>query len=194
MSYLNLASIRTCTESEGPGRRFAVWTQGCERRCPGCCNPEMQPIRRNIVVDVADLISLIKQTHESCHIEGISLIGGEPILQAEGLADLSCWCQSAGLSVLVFTGYLYQDLLAMNDPTVNRLLEYVDLLVDGPFVESEYDNERDWVGSRNQKIWFLSERYLPGIEYEHGVKSMEVLISEKEIIVNGWPFESDNIL
>lgn len=62
-------------------------------------------------------------------------------------------------------------------------------LVDGPFVETEYDAERDWVGSRNQKVWYLSERYAPGVEYVHGTKSMEVLISEKEIVVNGWSFD-----
>ena len=46
MAYLNLASIRMCTESEGPGRRLAIWVQGCKKRCPGCCNPDMQEIKK----------------------------------------------------------------------------------------------------------------------------------------------------
>lgn len=188
MSYLNLASVRTCTESEGPGRRFALWVQGCERRCPGCCNPEMQPIRRNTIVDVQDLIKLIARAQNEESIEGISLIGGEPVLQAEGAADLAQWCHGHGLSVLLFTGYLYDDLLRMNDLHVNRLLAATDLLVDGPFIVSEYDEERDWIGSKNQKLWFLSDRYMPGIEYEHGARSMEVLISDRDILINGWPF------
>ena len=62
MAYLNLASIRLCTESEGPGRRLAIWVQGCERRCPGCCNLDMQEIRKNIVVDTKDLINLIHRS------------------------------------------------------------------------------------------------------------------------------------
>lgn len=188
MSYLNLASVRTCTESEGPGRRFALWVQGCERRCPGCCNPEMQPIRRNTIVDVQDLIKLIARAQSEESIEGVSLIGGEPVLQAEGVADLAQWCHDHGLSVLLFTGYLYDDLLRMNDLFVNRLLSATDLLVDGPFIVSEYDEERDWIGSKNQKLWFLSDRYMPGIEYEHGARSMEVLISDRNILINGWPF------
>ena len=49
MSYLNLASLRLSTESEGPGKRLALWVQGCERRCPGCCNPNMQEIRKNMI-------------------------------------------------------------------------------------------------------------------------------------------------
>ena len=50
MPYINLASIRLCTESEGPGKRTAVWVQGCQRRCPGCCNPHMQEIRKNKII------------------------------------------------------------------------------------------------------------------------------------------------
>ncbi len=46
MAYLNLASIRMCTESEGPGRRLAIWVQGCKKRCTGCCNPDMQEIKK----------------------------------------------------------------------------------------------------------------------------------------------------
>lgn len=89
MAYLNLASIRLCTESEGPGKRFAIWVQGCERRCSGCCNPDMQEIRKNIVVDTKDLIELIHRTMLCNQIEGLSFIGGEPILQAEGLSEVA---------------------------------------------------------------------------------------------------------
>lgn len=189
MAYLNLASIRFCTESEGPGKRMAIWVQGCERRCPGCCNVEMQEIRKNIVVDTEDLIKLIEKTAKEDNIEGVSFIGGEPILQAEGLADIAEWCHNEGITVLVFTGYLYDQLLNMNNEQVNRLITYTDLLIDGPFLEEEYDEQRDWVGSRNQKVWFLSERYHSGIEYEKKEHTMEVLVSEKDILVNGWPFD-----
>lgn len=188
MSYLNLASIRLCTESEGPGKRMAVWVQGCERRCPGCCNIEMQEIRKNIIVDTHDIIKLIDKMVKENDIEGVSFIGGEPILQSEGLSDIAEWCQNINLSVLVFTGYLYQDLINMNNKYVNKLISNTDLLVDGPFIEEEYDEERYFVGSTNQKIYFLSERYKPGIEFIKKERTMEVLISEKNILVNGWPF------
>ena len=105
MSYLNLASIRLCTESEGPGKRFALWVQGCEKKCLGCCNPGMQEFKKNIIVDTNDLIDLIQQSMFENDIEGVSFIGGEPILQAEGLSEISMWANSVGLTVLVFTGY-----------------------------------------------------------------------------------------
>lgn len=188
MSYLNLASIRPCTESEGPGKRFAIWVQGCEKRCPGCCNLDMQEIRKNIVVDTKDLIELIQQAMLCDEIEGVSFIGGEPILQAEGLSEIASWAHSVGLTVLVFTGYLYDDLKVMDNKSVNKLLTETDLLVDGTFIQEEYDTERDWIGSKNQKVYFLSEAYKPGVEYEKQEHQMEVLISEKDILVNGWPY------
>ena len=191
MSYINLAAIRTCTTSEGPGKRFALWVQGCERRCNGCCNPEMQPFVRRTVVDTSNVISLINQAYDDFGIEGISFIGGEPILQAEGLADIAEWCQENGITVLVFTGYLYESLTEMQNPQIERLLKSTDILVDGEFVEEEIDNERSWIGSRNQHVHFLSDKYSPGVEYQNEERSMEIMVSEDSIMVNGWPFGAE---
>lgn len=188
MAYLNLASIRLCTESEGPGKRFAIWVQGCEKRCPGCCNIDMQEIRKNIIVDTEDLIDLIQKSMFSEEIEGLSFIGGEPILQAEGLTEIAKWAHSVGLTVLVFTGYLYEELVEMKNRSVDDLISNIDLLVDGPFMRELYDTERDWIGSKNQKIHFLTNAYEPGVEFEKQEHQMEVLISEKDILINGWPY------
>lgn len=188
MAYLNLASIRLCTESEGPGKRFAIWVQGCTRRCPGCCNLDMQELKKNIIVDTKDLIELIHRTISKDEIEGLSFIGGEPILQAEGLSEVAVWAHSVGLTVLVFTGFLYEELQSMNNNNVNKLLAATDILVDGAFIQEKYDTERDWIGSKNQRVYFLSSAYKPGIEYEKQEHQMEVLISEKDILVNGWPY------
>lgn len=189
MSYINLAAIRTCTVSEGPGKRFALWVQGCERRCSGCCNPEMQPFVRKTVVDSDNVISLIKQAHNDFGVEGVSFIGGEPILQAEGLADIAEWCRGNGITVLVFTGYLYESLMQMHNSQVERLMRATDILVDGEFVVEEIDIDRDWIGSKNQRVHFLSNKYSPGVEYQNGGRSMEVMVSNDSIMVNGWPFD-----
>lgn len=188
MAYLNLASIRLCTESEGPGKRIAIWVQGCERRCPGCCNLDMQEIRKNIIVDTNDLIELIQKSMASDEIEGLSFIGGEPMLQAEGLSEIAKWAHSVGLTVLVFTGYLYNELVEMNNKSVDELLSNIDLIVDGPYLQELYDNERDWIGSKNQNIHFLTQAYEPGIEFEKQEHQMEVLVSENDILVNGLPY------
>ena len=188
MPFLNLAAIRYCTESEGPGKRFALWVQGCERHCPGCCNQSMQKIKKNKIVSTDDVIRLIAEAKNTYEIEGITMIGGEPMLQAEGLSHIAEWCHSQRLSVLVFTGYLYQELLQLNNPHIVHLLKFTDILVDGPFVEDQYDTKRDWIGSLNQKVYYLSDYYENGIEYQHNIHSMEIRITDSSFSVNGWPF------
>lgn len=186
--YLNLAAVRLCTESEGPGKRFALWVQGCKQRCPDCCNQKMQEFTQAHVVELSDFTKLIEKAKKVYKIEGVSFIGGEPLLQAEGLSFLAQWCKENKLSVLVFTGFLYEALLKSPDPFVQKLLANTDILVDGLYDKTQPDSERDWVGSKNQKVLFLSDRYKKGIEYEKREHSMEILISEKEILSNGWPF------
>lgn len=188
MAYLNLASIRHCTQSEGPGRRFAIWVQGCPRRCTGCCNPDMQEITRNIIIDTADLIQLILASQKDNHIEGVTFVGGEPFLQAEGCAEVAHWCRQHGLSTLAFSGFLYNELREMRNVHVNAFLCDLDVLVDGPFVADLYDDERDWIGSKNQKVWYLTDRYDDSIERTKTGHQAEFLISDSEILMNGWPF------
>ena len=190
MAFLNLASVRLCTESEGPGRRFAIWVQGCPRRCEGCCNPEMQELRQNIVVSTEDLKRLIASSIEQNRIEGVTFVGGEPFLQAEGCAEIAGWCKQHGLSTLAFSGYLLQELKEMKNEHVETLLSQLDVLVDGPFIVEQYDNERDCIGSTNQKVWYLSDRYNCSIEKGNSGHQAEFLISDSEILINGWPFES----
>lgn len=121
-------------------------------------------------------------------MKGVTFIGGEPFLQAEGVAEIAEWCHNNVLSVICFTGFLYDELKSMGNSSIDRLLLNLDILVDGPFIQEEFDTERDWVGSKNQKVYFMSDFYKPGIEFEHREHSMEIMISEKDLLVNGWPF------
>lgn len=187
MAYLNIAAIRPCTEAEGPGKRFAIWCQGCLRRCIGCCNPHMQPIEHRTLVSVDNLFELIKKHNQIDKIEGISLIGGEPVLQAEGASFLAEKCQEDGISVILFTGYKYEDLITSKDGNIIRLLNNVDIIIDGEYKQNEIDTERDWVGSCNQNVIYLSERYPKGIEYKKRVHSTEICITNNKLTINGWP-------
>ena len=151
-AYLNLAAVRLCTQSEGPGKRFALWVQGCKQRCPDCCNQKMQEFTQAHVVEVSEFVQLIEKAKKDFEIEGVSFIGGEPLLQAEGLSFVAEWCHKNNLSVLVFTGFLYKVLLQEKDIFVKKLLANTDILVDGLFDKTQPDTERDWVGSKNQKV------------------------------------------
>src|SRR5438067_7349833 len=85
---LRVAQIVPCTEAEGPGRRFALWFQGCPLRCPGCCNPEMLPFDGGVRMTAEDVTRQMAQAARTHRIEGITLLGGEPLAHAAGGAVL----------------------------------------------------------------------------------------------------------
>src|ERR1051325_9161669 len=97
---LRVAQIVPCTEAEGPGRRFALWFQGCPLRCPGCCNPEMLPFSGGQARRVSELVSEIEAAANQHGVEGITLLGGEPLAHAPGGAILARQVRERGLSVM----------------------------------------------------------------------------------------------
>src|SRR5438876_11420359 len=86
---LSVAQIVPCTEAEGPGVRFALWFQGCPLRCPGCCNPEMLPFEGGAPVTVAEVLHQVEEAKRDHGVEGITLLGGEPLAHAAGAVVLA---------------------------------------------------------------------------------------------------------
>src|SRR3954467_15596712 len=86
---LQVAQIVPCTEAEGPGKRFALWFQGCPLRCPGCCNPEMLPFEGGREVAVADVLGQVREAAGQHGVGGVTLLGGEPMAHAAGAAALA---------------------------------------------------------------------------------------------------------
>lgn len=144
------------TEVEGPGRRAALWVQGCPIQCPGCANGATWSFNGGYQASIKDLF---EQIQEQQNIEGVTFIGGEPFSQAQALAVLGRMCHEHGLSVVTFTGYDYPRLVVANRSDWNSLLAVTDLLLAGPFLENQKDFSRSWVGSRNQEFIFLTNRY-----------------------------------
>lgn len=85
-------------------------------------------------------------------LKGITLSGGEPFCQPAPLAQLAALVHSTGKDVVVFTGYLYEDLVKMEDPAVKSLLDETDLLIDGPYIEAQRNLELSFRGSENQRV------------------------------------------
>ena len=185
---LNINSIRECTESEGIGKRFAIWTQGCMKRCKNCCNTHMQPIIKKHIVNCDDIIEQIQYSKETYHIEGITLLGGEPILQSKGLAYIAKWCKENNLSVILFSGYTLEEINTSNFDRVSELLKYTDVLIDGEYIDELYDEDRGFIGSSNQKIYFFSNTYSQkDFDNYNGYISVEFIIDNNTIKINGWP-------
>ncbi|MBX9578908.1 MAG: radical SAM protein [Gemmataceae bacterium] len=183
---LSVAQVVPCTEAEGPGRRFAVWFQGCPLRCPGCCNPEFLPFAGGERRTVDELAGWMARARDADGIEGITLLGGEPLAHAAGAAALAAAARDLGLSVMVFSGYTLEQLRGRTDQAAADLLARTDILVDGPYLRGQPDTERRWVGSRNQRIHFLTDRYQYDDRWGRR-NTLEIRLTDGELSVNGFP-------
>src|SRR5690606_14313327 len=101
--YLPLTTI------EGPGKRFCIWVQGCSIRCVGCGVPWTWSKKNGSIMSVEELIREIKKSKEENNIEGLTFLGGEPFDQAEALGKLAHRIKDLGLTVMTFSGYLFED-------------------------------------------------------------------------------------
>jgi anaerobic ribonucleoside-triphosphate reductase activating protein len=186
---LSVAQIVAFTEAEGPGTRFALWFQGCPLRCPGCCNPEMLPFEGGIQLSVANVLAQIDEAQREHDIEGITLMGGEPLAHAAGAAVLARAVRERGLSVMVFSGFTLEEARQMHDPAVGELIGLTDILVDGPYIRELPDSERRWIGSTNQRIHFLTDRYHFDERWQKR-NTLEIRLVGGELTVNGFPARS----
>jgi anaerobic ribonucleoside-triphosphate reductase activating protein len=184
---MQIAQVVPCTEAEGPGKRFAVWFQGCPLRCPGCCNPELLPFRGGETRTLAEMVGWLERTHAGFELEGITLLGGEPFAHAAAGAALADAARLRGLTVMVFSGYTIEQLRGRPEPEVAELLARTDILVDGPYIREQPDSARRWIGSTNQRIHFLTDRYRADDPYWRQKNTLEIRVERGTISVNGFP-------
>lgn len=149
--YLNIMGYVDESEVNGPGCRAVVWVQGCKRECPGCFNPASWSFERNQLIAVDELAEQILSNPRN---EGVTFSGGEPFWQASALTQLAKRLKAAGFNVMSFTGFTLQELQSDDAPVgAKDLLEQLDILVDGPYVESlAINSPESLVSSRNQRV------------------------------------------
>ena len=153
---MNYAQIRPIDVANGPGVRVSLFVSGCTHACPGCFNPEAWDFSYGQPFTAAREDAVLTHLAKP-YVKGLSLLGGEPFHPANQKAVLALvrrvretypqkdiWC---------YTGYLYEDLLAGEVGEYGRaLLEALDVLVDGPFVEERKDLSLRFRGSANQRL------------------------------------------
>jgi anaerobic ribonucleoside-triphosphate reductase activating protein len=188
--FLRVAQTVACTEAEGPGRRFALWFQGCPLRCPGCCNPEMLPFSGGTRAPLEAVVAEVEEVARSQGVEGITLLGGEPLAHAAAGAALARAVRARGLTVVVFSGYTLEEARRLSDPAVADLLALTDILVDGPYLRDRPERRRRWIGSANQQIHFLTHRYRADDPRWLLPNTLEVRLRGGEVSVNGFPARS----
>jgi anaerobic ribonucleoside-triphosphate reductase activating protein len=179
-NILNVAAFMKGTRMVGPELRDAVWVQGCSIRCQGCANQPYLPHEQRVLMPVEHILAHLRLRKGT--IDGISILGGEPTEQSNAVGNLLQGVKSLGFSTVLFTGRLYEDL--ENDPTYSKILNYTDLLIDGPFVIKEQDCSLHWRGSRNQRLILLSD-YWKNIQFKLNEPNGEIILSNTGNIFHG---------
>ena len=147
---IRIAGIESESIVDGPGFRFAVYTQGCPHGCPGCHNPQTHPFEGGKLAEPAKLLELAQSSPLN---NGITLSGGEPFCQAHELAEFARLARDAGYGIWAYSGYTYEQLTGDNAPQgASELLDLVDVLVDGRFVQELSSYDASWKGSTNQRV------------------------------------------
>lgn len=160
----------------GPGTRYTIWVQGCSIQCKGCLNKDTWSFEEGFSRTTSELLADINKQE----IDGITLTGGEPLDQFEEVID---FLKSTKHDIFLTTGYTLEKIKKEK----SEILNYIDILVTGPFVESLTDNTSNWRGSTNQKISFLTKRSKKFLHYIPNYKT-EIKINKKtgETIITGF--------
>jgi anaerobic ribonucleoside-triphosphate reductase activating protein len=182
------------TQALGPFNRYAIWVQGCLRGCPGCVSKDSQPLESGYVLDIEELAKNILCTPG---IEGITISGGEPFLQAEALVGLiHILKKQKDLGVILYTGY------RMDEIKDNELTTLCDLVIDGEYREDLNDG-LSLRGSSNQNVIMITQRYASEIckYYEISGRKIELHFFNGRTTMVGIPeksslnfFESEFVL
>ena len=135
------------TMADGPGLRTSIYCAGCRHHCPGCHNPQSWDFGNGHKMSVDDLLQVIKDDD----ISNVSFSGGDPFYQVEGFTELARRIKAeTNKTIWCWTGFTYEEILA--DSKLSMMLPYLDVLVDGPYVESLRDPQLHFRGSSNQRI------------------------------------------
>lgn len=184
IDVLNIAATCPATSSLGPGLRAVLWVQGCIFQCPGCIAPDWIPIRPARLIRPEELLP---ELLENPNVTGLTFSGGEPMLQAAGLARLARLArQERDLNIICFTGFQRSNLESNPPgPGITDLLDQIDVLIDGPYIARLNDN-LGLRGSANQRIHYLTGQ-LAGYDLEQISRRAEIKVSDGQALVVGVP-------
>lgn len=144
---IRLAGIEPESTVDGPGVRYTIFVQGCEHHCKGCHNPQTWDLEGG---QWRGLGTLFNEIVYSPLVTGVTFSGGEPFLQARELSLLAAVLHDRKYDLWAYTGFTWEKLI--KDPERMELLKWLDVVVDGPFIEAQKSLELDFRGSANQRI------------------------------------------
>jgi anaerobic ribonucleoside-triphosphate reductase activating protein len=158
---IRVLNILEQTTADGPGFRISIYCAGCSHRCKGCHNPQSWDFNAGKWMTIDELMDIIKADT----LSNVSFSGGDPFYQAEAFTELARRIKAeTRKDIWCWTGFTLEEIEA--DPEMSKMLPYLDVLVDGPFILEQRDTELLFRGSPNQRIIYLhgepEEDIIPG--------------------------------
>jgi anaerobic ribonucleoside-triphosphate reductase activating protein len=145
MSVLRVIDIVEGTSVDGPGLRTSIYFAGCKHQCPGCHNKQTWDFDRGRDMTIDELMKVIDYNDFN-----VTFSGGDPLYQADKIVELARRIKASGKTIWCYTGFTYEEV--RDKAPYKDLLAYVDVLVDGPFIEAQRNIELRFRGSENQRI------------------------------------------
>lgn len=154
---LSILNIVEDTTVDGPGFRTAIYCAGCPNACPGCHNPESWNIHNGKMMETDEILAYILEDE----FANVTFSGGDPMFQADGFAELAQKIKAnSSKNIWCYTGFRYENLLKC--PEQADLLRWVDVLVDGRFMEALKDSDLLFRGSSNQRLIDVQQSLMKG--------------------------------
>lgn len=176
-------------ETLGYGKRIGIWTIGCPHACFNCSNPELWKENKKKDLPLPYIFQMLQSVQQP--IDGVTITGGEPFQQAKELRELIQFIlANITDDILVYSGYTMAELVEMNDPDINTILEAIAVLIDGKYIEEKNDNS-PLKGSSNQVVHILNERYRS--RYEEllkGNRQVQTVVVQHDVIAFGIPLKN----
>lgn len=141
----NVLDIVRGTTVDGPGFRTSIYLAGCRHACPGCHNPQSWDFNGGTPMTVDEIMEVVNEEEFD-----VTLSGGDPLYHPEFVRELSRRVVEAGYKVWLYTGFTYEEI--KERPELMAALEYVDTIVEGPYIAALRDPDLRFRGSSNQRI------------------------------------------
>ena len=153
---MRIAGIVRESIVDGPGLRFAIFSQGCPHKCRGCHNEATHDFSGGYD---CELCRILEEIDKNPLLSGVTFTGGEPFCQPAAFYRLSVEIKARNLDIVAYSGYTLEELegMAEENADIEKLLGMIDYLVDGPFLQDERDLTLEFRGSKNQRLIHMAD-------------------------------------
>lgn len=138
------------TTVDGPGFRTAIYLAGCNHNCPSCHNPQSWDFNAGNEMTLEEILEIVKEEDFN-----VTITGGDPLCSPQKTMELTRAIKELGYNIWLYTGYTFEQIAA--SPLLSESIKFIDVIVDGPFIEELKDSDLQFRGSSNQRIIHLKD-------------------------------------